>query len=276
MRFKITNRLKNVDYERLAEFTKNYAGFFIELFPEIGFEHVSVSPIIIAVEGFGFRIDAETSFAEPVGFGLCDNLGLVNETHVNLTINRRNFRLSKVVTDPTDLERDLNMILRTIERIVNSVCAMFDTEVERVITLDSELLDAQLEMTRRREELEKRGETSRPFGTIHADGSRDAKERAGGLIPLYKEHDKAYLYDAKQVYYLLPHDFVICLLRCDATTLVRQEEFDDSGKEVLRDLVYRKYLKKRELFDGTVCFYGLDEKTRRYLKKHLEHRTPRC
>jgi len=93
---------------------------------------------------------------------------------------------------------------------------------------------------------------------------------------LYKEHDKAYLYDSKQVYYLLPHDFVICLLRCDATTLVRQEEFDDSGKEVLRDLVYKKYLKKRELFDGTVCYYGLDEKTRRCLKKHLEQRTPRC
>jgi hypothetical protein len=275
LRFKITNRLKNVDYEKLAEFTKNHAGFSIELLPEMGFEHVSVSPITVAVEGFGFRIDAETSFTEPVGFELGDNLGLKSETCAHVTINRRSFRLSKIVTDQTDLEGDLNVILKAIERIVNGVCAMFDTQVERVVTLDSESLDAQLEVTRKRDELEKRGETPRPFGTIHADGSRDAKERAGGLIPLYKERDKAYLYDAKQVYYLLPHDFAVCLLRCDVTTLVRQEEFDSRGKDVLRDLVYRKYLKKRELFDGTVCYYGLDEKTRRYLKGHLEHKTPR-
>ncbi|UCE44341.1 MAG: hypothetical protein JSV57_02360, partial [Candidatus Bathyarchaeota archaeon] len=92
---------------------------------------------------------------------------------------------------------------------------------------------------------------------------------------LYKEHDKTYLYDAKRVYYLLPHDFAVNLLRCDATTLVREEEFDNRSKEVLRDLVYKKYLKKRELLDGTVCYYGLNEKTQRYLKKHLRHKTSR-
>lgn len=275
MRFKIINRLKKIDYERLAEFIKNHTGFSTEIFPGIDFEYVSVSPIIVSVEGIGFRIDAETSFIEPIGFEVCDKLGLENETHVDLTINRRNFIISKIVTEPTDLERDLNMILRTIERIVNNICAMFDTQVEKVITLDSETLDTQLELTLKREEIEKRGETPRAFGIIHAKGSRDAKERAGGLIPLYKEHDKAYLYNAKQVYYLLPHDFVTSLLRCEATTLVRQEEFDNRGKEVLRYSVNKKYLKKHELLDGTVCYYGLNEKTRRYLKKHLEHRTPR-
>jgi len=68
---------------------------------------------------------------------------------------------------------------------------------------------------------------------------------------------------------------VVSLLRCNATTLVREEEFDNRGKEVLRDMVYKKYLKKRELLDGTVCYYGLNEETQRYLKKHLEHRVPR-
>ena len=275
MRFKIINKLKKIDCERLAEFIKNHLGFSIELFPSIDFEHVSVSPITVAAEGFGFRIDAETSFAEPIGFEVCDKLRLENETHVDLKINRRNFIISKIATEQADLEADLNMILRTIERIVNNVCVMFGMQVEKMVALDSESLDNQLETALKREEVQKSGEIPRPFGTIHATGSRDAKERAGGLIPLYKEHDKTYLYDAKKVYFLLPHDFVISLLRCDATTLVRQEEFDNKGKGVLRDLVYKKHLKKRELLDGTVCYYGLNEKTQRYFKQHLEHKTPR-
>ncbi len=123
--------------------------------------------------------------------------------------------------------------------------------------------------------MEKRGEIPRPFGTIHAKGSRDAKERAGGLIPLYKEYDKTYLYDDKRVYYLLPHDFVICLLRCDRDTMVKEEEFDNRGGEVLRELVYKKFLKRHKMLDETTYYYDLDEKTRRYLSKHLEHRTPR-
>lgn len=275
MRFGITNRLNKTDFERLVELAKDCAGFIIELSPGVDFEHVSISPIVFAADGFGYRIDATASFAEPIGFEVCDRLGLENEAHIRLTINRRDIKLSQMLAEPTDLEKDLNTILRTVERIVNTVCALFGTHVENVIALDSESLDAQLEMTLKSGELEKRGETPRPFGTIHAASSRDAKTQAGGLIPLYKERDKAYLYDAKQVYYLLPHDFAVRLLRCDATTLVRQEEFDSRGQEVLRGLVYRKYLKKRELLDGTVCYYGLNAKTRRHLEKHLEHRTPR-
>ena len=275
MRFKIVNELKKIDYERLAEFVKGHTGSSIELFPAIDLEHASVSAVTVATEGFGFRIDAETSFAEPVGFEICGDLGLENETRIDLSINRRSFILSKTVTEPLDLEVDLNVILRTIERIVNSVCVRFGLQVEKVITLDSELLDTQLEMTLKREEVQKRGEVPRPFCTIHATGLRDAKERSGGLIPLYKEHDKTYLYDAKKVYFLLPHNFAVSLLRCDASNFVRQEEFDNRVKDVLTDLVHKKYLKKRELSDGTVCYYGLDEKTQRHLKKHLEHKVPR-
>jgi hypothetical protein len=275
LRFKIRNGLRDIDYERLVESAKGCRGFSIELSPKTDFEHVSLSPVIVVTGDSGLRIEVEVSLAEPIGFEVCNSLETEDETHIDLAVNRRNLRLSKMVTDPTDLERDLNMILRTTERIVNRVCAMFDMQVQRVITLDPESIDTQLEMTLKREELERRGETPKPFGTIHAEGSRDAKDRAGGLIPLYKEHDKTYLYDAKRVYYLLPHEFVVCLLRCNATTMVRQGDFDSRGMEVLRDLVFKKYLKKRELFDGTVCYYGLDGKTRRYLEENLEHRTPR-
>jgi hypothetical protein len=275
LRFKMTSSLRKADYERLAEFAKNHSGTPIALSPASDFQHVSVSPITVAAEGSGLRIDAEVSFKEPIGFDVSDNLRLKNETRIDVKINRRNFKLSTTGSEPKDLERGLTMILEAIQHVVNNVCAIFGTQVRKVITLDGESLDIQVERLLMREELDKRGESPRPFGEIHATGPRDAKERAGKLIPLYKEHDKTYLYDAKRVYYLLPHSFVVRLLRCDATTLVRREEFDKRSADVLRDLVYRKYLKKRELSDGTVCYYGLAEKTQRYLKSRLEHKTPR-
>jgi hypothetical protein len=152
---------------------------------------------------------------------------------------------------------------------------MYDQQIERVITLDSESLDRQMEIILEREEFEKRGEIPRPFGTIHAKSLKDAKERGGGLIPLFKERDKTYLYDAKRVYYLLPNNFAVSLLRCEDNTMIRREEFDYRSEKILRDLVYKKYLKKHKMLDGTVCYFGLNERTRRYLMNHLEHRTPR-
>lgn len=146
--------------------------------------------------------------------------------------------------------------------------------IRRTFVLDSGWVDKQLEKIAAQQELAKRAETPKPFGTIHAQSSKEAKKRASNLIPLYKEYDKTYLYAAKRVYFLLPHDFVANLLRCDAVTMVREEEFDKRGMPVLRDLVYKKRLRKHEMLDGITCYYDLDEKTQRHLKKHLEHRHP--
>jgi len=275
LRFKIKNELKKTDYKRLVEFLKDNSRASIDLFPGLDLEFLSVGPVMIAVEGFGYKIAAKISFEQPIGFEVYDALKHDETMRSLLSVNRRNFKLSKITTEPSHLEKDQNTIFKTIERIINHTYMMFDKQVEQTFTLNTEWLDRQMDMILKREELEKRGETPKPFGTIHAKGSKDAKERAIGLIPLYKEHDKTYLYDAKRVYFLLPHDFVATLLRCDEATLVREEEFDDRGKDVLRDLVYKRYMKKRELRDGTVCYYGLNEKTRRYFKRPLEHRTPR-
>jgi hypothetical protein len=275
LRFKIKNELKRRDYKRLTEFLKDNPNVSIELFPGTDLEFVSVSPVIVAVESFGHRINTEILFEQPIGFEVHGNIKLDDEMRSVLAVDRRNFKLSKIVTETTDLEKDLNIILETTERIVNHIYNRFGILVEQTFMVNSEQLDRQLDIVLKSGELEKRGETPKPFGTIHAKGSKNAKERAGNLIPLYKEHDKTYLYDAKRVYFLLPHDFVTNLLRCDTTTMIREEEFDKRGKEVLRDLVYRKYLKKHETLDGIVCYYGLNEKTQRYLKKHLEHKTPR-
>ncbi|MFB0514267.1 MAG: hypothetical protein ACETVQ_01680 [Candidatus Bathyarchaeia archaeon] len=275
MRFKIKNELEDTDYKRLTDFLKDNPGISIELFPGADLEFAFVSPVTVAIEGFGYKIDTEILFEQPIGFEVYEDLKLDDEMHGYIAVNRRNLKLSMIVAEPTDLENDLNMILKTLERIVNQMSIRFDKLVEQAFTLNSEWLDRQLNMILEREELEKRGEIPRPFGTMHAKSSRDAKERAGGLVPLYKERDKTYLYDAKRVYFLLPHDFVANLLRCDDTTMIREEEFDKRGKEVLRDLVYKKRLRKHETMDGIVCYYSLDGKTRRYLIKHLERKTSR-
>lgn len=275
MRFKIKNKLKKTDYKRLVEFLKDNPNVSIELFPSMDLEFLSASPVMVAVESFGYKINTEISFEQPIGFEVHEDLKLDDEMRSGLTANRRNFKLSKIVTEPTNLKKDLNIILKTTERIINHICNRLGVLVEQTFMLNSEQLDRQLDIVLKSGELEKRGETPRPFGTIHANGSKDAKERAGDLIPLYKEHDKTYLYDAKRVYFLLPHNFVTKLLCCDNATMIREEEFDKRSKGVLRDLVYKKYLKKHETLDGIVCYYGLNEKTQRYLKKHLEHKTPR-
>jgi len=275
LRFKIKNELKKTDYKGFTELLKDNPDVTIEVFPGVDLEFVSVGPVIVAVESFGYRITTEILFEQPIGFEVYDGLKLDNAMYSSLTVSRRNLKLSKIIPKPDDLQKDLSMVLKTLERIVNQICNRFDILFEQTFTVNSEWLDRQLDMMRKREELEKRAEIPRPFGTIHAKSPKDAKERAGNLIPLYKERDKTYLYDAKLVYFLLPHDFVAILLRCDESTMVREETFDKRGKEVLRDLVYKKYLRKHKALGGTVCYYGLDKKTRRYLTKHLEHKTSR-
>lgn len=275
MRFKIKNELKKTDYNRLIDFLKDNPGVSIEVFPGADFEFLSVTPVTITTEGFGLRIAAEIFFEQPIGFEVYENLKLDDYMRSDLTVNRRSFKLSKIVTEPTDLEGDLKKTLKTVESIANHISNRFCKFFEQTFLLNSEHLDRQFDTILRGEELEKRGETPKPFGTIHAKSSRDAKERAGDFIPLYKERDKTYLYDAKQMYFLLPHDFVANLLRCDTTTMVREEEFDRRGKEVLRDLVYKKRLRKHKTLDGTVCYYDLDDKTKRYLVNYLERRTSR-
>ena len=275
MRYKMKNELKKADYVRLTEFLDENKNASIALFPGIDLELISISPLLVAVEHFGYSIKGEVSFQHSVGLEVCDDLKLDDEMRRSLVVNFRNIKLSKVITEKSELESDLNKCLKTLERIVNHTCSMLDKQVDQTFTLNSGWLDRQLDVLLEKEELEKRREIPRLFGIIHAKSSKDAKERAGDLIPLYKEHDKTYLYDAKRVYFLLPHDFVANLLRCDEATMIMEEEFDKRGKEVLRDLVYKKHLKKHETLGGIACYYGLDKKTRRYLMKHLEHKTSR-
>lgn len=268
LRFKIKNELKEIDYKRLLDFLKDAPDVSVELFPGLDLGFVSASSVAIVVEGFGYRINAEISFEEPIGFDIYDNLRLDDEMRRGLAVNRRNFRLSRIVVEPADLEKELNIVLKTVERIVNQTCNRFDRLIERTFTINSEWLDSQFDVMTRTEELGKRGEMPRPFGLMHAKGSKEAKERAGDLVSIYIERDKTYLYEDKKVFLLLPRSFAMKLLKLEGSVMMGADQFTDEEREALRKFSMRRYIKTRKVV-GKVYYCDLDKTTRKLLLKAM-------
>jgi hypothetical protein len=269
MRFKIKNELKEVDYMRLREFLKENPNTSIELFLGVDLEFLSVGPVVVATVGFGYEIIAEILFREPIGFEVSDDVKLDGDVRGGLAVNRRNFKLSKIVTEASQLEADLNKVLRIVEQVVNHVCGRFGRVIEQTSIIDSVWMDNQLELILRREELEKRGEIPRPFGVIHAKGSGDARERTGSLIPIYLETDKAYLYEDKKVFILLPRNFCMKLLRLEGSTMVLADQFTAEERGALDKFCMRQYVKARRI-GGKTYYHNLDEKTRKLLLRGMK------
>ena len=258
-----------MDYSGLREFLKENPDISIQLFPSVDLEFLSVGPVVAAAEGFGYEIIAEILFREPIGFEVSDAVKLDNDVRGSLAVNRRNFKLSKIVMEASQLEGDLNKVLRILERVVNHVCGRFGRVIEQTSIIDSGSVDNQLKLISRKEELEKRGEVSKPFGKIHAKGSRDAKERSGNLIPIYLQTDKAYLYEDKKVFILLSRDFCMKLLRLEGSTMVLADQFTAEERGVLGDFCMRQYVKARRI-GGKTYYHNLDEKTRKLLLKSMK------
>jgi hypothetical protein len=271
LRFHIENDLEKTEYESMREFLRETKGASIELFPGIDLEFISVNALRVAAEDFGFRIDTEILFKQPIGFEAYEELKLGDETRSFLAVNRRNFELSKMIAEQDDLEEELNTILNIVERIVNHVCNRFDKLVEQTFKLDSEWLDRRLERIDRKEELRKRGEVPSPFGRIHAKDAGDAKERAGDLVPIYIERDKSYLYEDKKVYMLLPRNFVMKLLSIDGPAMIAADQFTDEEREVLDKFSMRKYIETTRI-GGKTHYFNLDETTRKILLKSMRKR----
>lgn len=270
MRFKIEIELNQTDFMRMKDFLSENPSASIELFPGEDFEFVAVSPLLVAVEGFGYSVSSAVLFQQPIGLEVYDRLKLDNETSGNLSVNYRKIKLSKIVTEASELESDLKECLNILERILNQACNMFDKLVEKTFTIDSEGLDKQLDMIIRAKELEKRGEVARPFGLLHAKSRKDAGERAGDdLVPIYMEKEKAYLYEDKKMFMLLPRKFVMKLLRMDGSTLVPSDQFTDEEIEALRKFSMRKYIKTMKVVSKTF-YHDLNEKTRKLLLKGMK------
>lgn len=270
MRFKMKNELKKEDYVRLTEFLSENTNASVGLFPGIDLEFMLVNPLVVAVEGFGYSINGDVSFQQPIGLEVNKNLRLDDEIGISVLVNYSNIKLSKVVTEASELESDLSKCLKILERIVNQTCNMLDSLVEQTFTVNSEWLDRQLDMMLRKEELEKRGETAKPFGTIHAKGWKDAKERAGDdLVPVYLERDKTYLFEGNKIFIYLPRNFVMKLLKIESRTMIPADHFTDKEREVLNKFSMRQYVKTRRIA-GKICYYDLNEKTRSLLLKGMK------
>lgn len=269
MRFKLKNELKKADYIRLTEFLNEYRSASFVLFPGVDFEFVTINPVMVTVESFGYMINGDILFEQPIGFEVFESLKLHHKISECLEINRRQFKLSKIVTEESDLEKDLNMILKTVVRIVNNVCNWFGRLIEQTFTLDSEEFDKQLGVMLKMKELEKRGEIPRSFGTIHAKSSKDAKERAGDLVPTYLERDKAYLYEDKNVFILLPRSFVMKLLKIEGSTMITENQFKSEEIEALKKFSMSNYIKTRKI-GGKIHYYNLNEKTRKHLLRGMK------
>ena len=132
LRFKIRKELKKTDFRRLKEFIRDKPNVPIAIPLHLDLEFMSISPLILALESRGYRMYTEISFQEPIGFEVYDNLCLENEKHIDLTVNRRKFRISKIVSEPRDLEKDLNTILKTA-KADESLKMALDDETKRFV-----------------------------------------------------------------------------------------------------------------------------------------------
>ena len=269
MRFKITIDLNQNDFVRMKNVLDENPNASLELLSVEEFEFVKFSPFLVTVEGFGYSLNGMVSFKQPIGLKVSKFLELDKETSRKLVVNYRNIKLSKIVSKKSELESDLKECLRLLEGIFNKVCSMNYKLIVKTLTIDAESLDKQLDLIIRSEELEKRGEIPKPFGTIHAKGRKDAVDRVGpDLVPIYLEKDKAYLYEDKNVYVLLPIDFVRKLLKLDQSTLFPSDQFTDEELQVLKKFSMRKYV-NRNIVSGKTFYHDLNKETRKLLLKGL-------
>lgn len=263
LRYRIENRLKKEDYKQILDFLDQKDGS-IQLYPGKDFEFVSLSPLLISIKDTEYSIEIEANFRLPLGIDVLEDLSLSSECGKSIIANYKNVRLSKTFTKADAFEEELNKTLKIVERIVNYVCSRFDKEIKETFVIDSEFLDNQFQLLIKKEEFNKRGERPIPFGKIHAANLKAAIERAGNLIPIYIERDKSYLYEDKNVYLLLPREFVIKLLKIDNSTWLPSDLFNEKEKEAINELSAKQYLKVMKSRDK-VYYCNLNEKTRKIL-----------
>jgi len=269
LRFKIVIDLNDNDFDRMKNVLDENPNASLELLPCEDFEFVKFSPFSVTVEDFGYSYNGMVSFQQPIGLKVFDYLELDEETSRKLSVNYRNIKLSKNVSEKSELEGDLKDYLSLLERVFNKVCSMNYKLIGKTLTINAQSLDKQLDLIIRAEELEKRGERPKPFGTIHAKGRKDAVDRVSpDLVPIYIEKDKAYLYEDKNIYILLPRDFVRKLLKLDNSTLIPSEQFTDQELQVLRKFSMRKYVMKNKVA-GKTFYHNLNKETRKFLLKGL-------
>jgi hypothetical protein len=263
--------LNDNDFDRMKNVLEKNPDRSLELLSGEDFEFVTFHPFLVSVEGFEYSLNGMVSFQHRIGLKIFEFLELDKETSRQLSVNYRNIKLSKIVLEENELQNVIKECLGLLERIFNKVCSMEQKLIEKTLTINSESLDKKLDLVIRATELKKRDEHPKAFGTIHAKGRKEAGIRAGiDLVPIYLEKDKAYLYEDKRVYILLPRTFVRKLLKMEKSILTPSEQFTDEELEVLKKFSMRKYIKKDKVV-GKTFYHDLNEETRKLLLKGLKN-----
>ena len=272
MRVKIYNMLVKSDFRDVAEFLKEKPNKPLTLLYSHDANPLEVESLDVVSKQHGYGMSSGISF---YSIPLPPTLNFDTSTtgikvdaedheewdvppNVSLSLDRP-FVNAEVLKDDTD------SMLRLLERIANTGLDYHDIMVKREIrTLDSKQLLEQMKRADEEKEIqnyiEKRVLVREPFATIHARNIQEAIEIGGGLTPLYREYDKYSLMEGRKVYFLLPHDFVMKLLKCLESGTVNEDRFSEKEREVLQDLLKKGYIKKHQ---GSIVsyYYGLDKKT---------------
>jgi len=262
MAITIENKLTKNDLSTLIDCFQNRILSSVTLFAGLDLDFIKTSSLTMSVEDSKYTIDCQILLQNPIG--LTAWIGSrIDPQHVFARSKSIRLHISKPQLNIQEIENDISISLELLEHVANYSCEWQGFSVDEHFVLDSEFLRSQLELHEKKEMMVKRGETARPFEAVHAESSRDARKLAGDLIPIYVDYDKWDFYGTKKVYRYLPRSLVMKLLRCNHASLMPEDLFDDKERDILEDLVVRKYLKKRKVA-GKVHYFDLNEKTIRH------------
>lgn len=269
MQFKIENKLTTSDIEKLIYILEDELIESIELLPEFEYEPIGVSSLVISHQN-GYSLRMNMDFCDPIGGKVCSIMG-IKEHGLKKSASTIEMDIKQQKIDSKKLADDINYSLSLIEKIVNYACTIRRESIYETVVVNFEHISRQVKKRKAEKERITRGEEIRAFELVHADSGRDLNTLPNDLIPFYEEYDHWDLYGGKKVYRLLTKEFVLKLLKCQNDIMISEKEFNEHEKKVLENLVKRCQIKRRRI-TGSIYYFKLDDRTRRYLNKHLRKR----
>lgn len=270
MKVKIQNDLKSDDFIELADALEEKGVDSVTILDGIDYGFVVTKPLVISASDSSYSMVVSIHFRDPIGHVAWAFLGIEDRGLVNDSNNTR-WSTTKEI-DEKEIEGDLAYASELIEGLVNYACSRRGIIKDEVFAVNSKTIQHVIHKRILEKDMKLRGERISPYATLHGDSARDVKILSGDLIPLYEGHGKWDLFGSKKSYKVIPRKLVMKLLRCDQTSMVCEDEFDENERKVLEHMVWKKFLKKQKIA-GKTHYFGLNEKTRRYFSRILRQRS---
>jgi hypothetical protein len=83
------------------------------------------------------------------------------------------------------------------------------------------------------------------------------------LVPIYEEYDKRNLPE-KKAFRMLPRKFVAKILKFESNSMIPEDNFTETEKQVLNVFANKKYFKSAKVA-GKTFYFGLDSQIRKYV-----------